>query len=135
MLREADLIGDGTETEAYMRVAHERYLLLRTHEWDDDVVERCAKTSRIRARTTTRWCAGRGASSSSSRLPGKAPNSPGLGTSPRLDAAARGSGLLLRRLLPHYIPLGIAVTLAATGRGCRDPVAHHQVAPSSGSKS
>jgi hypothetical protein len=39
MLREADLIRHGTETEAYMRVAHLRYLLLRTHEWDDDVIE------------------------------------------------------------------------------------------------
>jgi hypothetical protein len=40
MLREADLIGSPTETEAYMRVAGLRYLLLRTHEWSDDVVER-----------------------------------------------------------------------------------------------
>jgi hypothetical protein len=40
MLREADLVGSGTETEAYMRVATLRYLLLRTHEWDDDVIER-----------------------------------------------------------------------------------------------
>ncbi len=40
MLREADLIGSGTETEAYLRVAGLRYLLLRTHEWSDEVVER-----------------------------------------------------------------------------------------------
>jgi hypothetical protein len=39
LLREADLIGRGTETEAYMRVAQLRYLVLRTHEWDDAVVE------------------------------------------------------------------------------------------------
>jgi hypothetical protein len=40
MLREADLIRHGmTETEAYMRVAHLRYLLLRTHEWDDAVID------------------------------------------------------------------------------------------------
>ena len=39
LLKEADLIGDGTETEAYMRVSHLRYLVLRTHEWDDAVVE------------------------------------------------------------------------------------------------
>jgi len=40
MLREADLIRHGmTETEAYMRVAHLRYLLLRTHDWDDTVIE------------------------------------------------------------------------------------------------
>ena len=40
MLREAELIRSGmTDTEAYMRVAHLRYLLLRTHEWDDEVIE------------------------------------------------------------------------------------------------
>jgi hypothetical protein len=39
MLREADLLGGGTETEAYMRVATLRYLLLRTHEWTDAVIE------------------------------------------------------------------------------------------------
>jgi hypothetical protein len=40
MLREADLVGKGTETEAYMRVVTLRFLLLRTHEWDDQVLER-----------------------------------------------------------------------------------------------
>jgi hypothetical protein len=40
MLREADLLEKGTETEAYMRVADERYRLLRTHVWDDEVIER-----------------------------------------------------------------------------------------------
>jgi len=40
MLREADLVGRATETEAYMRVITLRYLMLRTHEWDDDVLER-----------------------------------------------------------------------------------------------
>ena len=39
MLREADLVRRGTETESYMRVAHLRYLILRTHSWDDDVIE------------------------------------------------------------------------------------------------
>ncbi|MEA2331640.1 MAG: hypothetical protein QOH58_1778 [Thermoleophilaceae bacterium] len=39
MLREADLVRRGTETEAYMRVSHLRYLLLRTHGWDDEVIE------------------------------------------------------------------------------------------------
>ena len=39
LLREADLIGRGTETEAYMRVSHLRYLVLRTHDWNDAVVE------------------------------------------------------------------------------------------------
>jgi hypothetical protein len=40
MLREAELIRRGTETESYMRVAQLRYLILRTHEWTDDVIER-----------------------------------------------------------------------------------------------
>jgi hypothetical protein len=39
LLREADLIGRGTETEVYMRISALRYLVLRTHEWDDAVVE------------------------------------------------------------------------------------------------
>ena len=28
-----------TETEAYMRIAAERYRLLRTHDWSDDVLQ------------------------------------------------------------------------------------------------
>ena len=40
MLREADLIRGATETEAYMRVASERYRLLRTHSWNDEVLRR-----------------------------------------------------------------------------------------------
>jgi hypothetical protein len=40
MLREAGLVRRGTETEAYMRVAALRYLILRTHVWDDEVIER-----------------------------------------------------------------------------------------------
>jgi hypothetical protein len=39
-LREADLIGDSTETEAYVRITALRYMLLRTHEWDERVLER-----------------------------------------------------------------------------------------------
>jgi hypothetical protein len=39
LLREADLIGRGSETEVYMRISALRYLVLRTHEWDDAVVE------------------------------------------------------------------------------------------------
>ncbi len=50
MLREADLIGSGTDTEAYMRVAGLRYLLLRTHEWNDDVVERIRDSLRRSSR-------------------------------------------------------------------------------------
>ncbi|MGZ5336174.1 MAG: chromosome partitioning protein ParB [Solirubrobacterales bacterium] len=40
MMREAGLAGRGTETEAYARVVSLRYLLLRTHEWNDDVIDR-----------------------------------------------------------------------------------------------
>jgi hypothetical protein len=40
MLREAEMLGDGTETDAYMRVSDERYRLLRTHEWNEDVLAR-----------------------------------------------------------------------------------------------
>ena len=41
MLREADLLGDGTtEAEAYLRVAAERYRLILTHEWSDDIIRR-----------------------------------------------------------------------------------------------
>ncbi len=39
MMREAGLAGRGTETEAYARVVSLRYLLLRTHAWNDDVIE------------------------------------------------------------------------------------------------
>jgi hypothetical protein len=40
MLREAGLIAKGvTDTEAYMTVAALRYLILRTHEWDDAVID------------------------------------------------------------------------------------------------
>jgi hypothetical protein len=40
MLRAADLIGPRTEAEAYMRVAAERYRLIMTHEWNDEIIER-----------------------------------------------------------------------------------------------
>jgi hypothetical protein len=40
MLREAGMTGHGTETDAYMRVTEERYRLLRTHDWSEDIVER-----------------------------------------------------------------------------------------------
>ena len=40
MLREADLIGKHTETEAYMTISGLRYMLLRTHAWDEEVIER-----------------------------------------------------------------------------------------------
>ena len=40
LLREAGLLVGGTETEAYLRLSRERYRLLRTHAWDDGVLER-----------------------------------------------------------------------------------------------
>jgi hypothetical protein len=40
MLAEADLIGDTTETDAYLHLSAERYRLLRTHEWSDEVIDR-----------------------------------------------------------------------------------------------
>jgi hypothetical protein len=40
MLREADLLGGRTEAEAYLAVASERYRLIRTHDWSDDIIAR-----------------------------------------------------------------------------------------------
>ncbi len=38
LLRELDLVGDRTATEAYMRIAAERYRLLRTRDWSEEVL-------------------------------------------------------------------------------------------------
>ena len=46
MLREAGMVGGGTEAEAYMHVANERYRLLRTHEWSEDVLARLRAAKR-----------------------------------------------------------------------------------------
>jgi hypothetical protein len=46
MLREADLIGSGTAADAYLRVASERYRLMRTHDWNDEVIERLRRELR-----------------------------------------------------------------------------------------
>ena len=46
MLIEGELIEDAeTETEAYMRLAGQRYLMLRTHEWSDAVLDRLKGSS------------------------------------------------------------------------------------------
>ena len=37
-LHEAELVGDGTDADAYLRVARDRYMLLRTHDWGEDVI-------------------------------------------------------------------------------------------------
>jgi len=52
MLRDADLIGDRTETDAYMAIADERYRLLRTHRWDDEVLQRLLSRRRGRGART-----------------------------------------------------------------------------------
>lgn len=39
MLHAADLVGQCTDAEAYMGIARERYRLMRTHEWSDEVIE------------------------------------------------------------------------------------------------
>lgn len=46
MLREAELLGQGTEAEAYMDVARQRYRLLRTHSWSDEVIARLRQPPR-----------------------------------------------------------------------------------------
>jgi len=38
LLRELDLVGDATPTEAYMRIAAKRYRLLRTRDWSEEVL-------------------------------------------------------------------------------------------------
>ncbi len=51
LLRAGDLIhGDETETEAYMRVAADRYRVLRTHEWSDEVLDELRREERRRRR-------------------------------------------------------------------------------------
>ncbi len=39
ILHAADLVGSATDAEAYLVVARERYRLMRTHEWNDEVIE------------------------------------------------------------------------------------------------
>jgi hypothetical protein len=46
MLRSADLIGSRTEAEAYLFIAGERYRLIRSHEWNDEVIERLRAQAR-----------------------------------------------------------------------------------------
>ena len=46
MMRAADLIGSRTEAEAYMRVAAERYRLIKVHEWNEEIIERLRREIR-----------------------------------------------------------------------------------------
>jgi hypothetical protein len=39
LLRDADMLGDGTEADAYIRVVNQRYRLLRTHTWSDEILQ------------------------------------------------------------------------------------------------
>jgi hypothetical protein len=49
LLKAGDLIAeDETETEAYMRVAGDRYRVLRTHEWSDEVLDQLRREERRR---------------------------------------------------------------------------------------
>jgi hypothetical protein len=57
MLREGDLAAPGeTETDAFLRVAADRYRVLRTHEWNDEVLDelRRADVKRRRRRRPPR---------------------------------------------------------------------------------
>jgi hypothetical protein len=40
LLRDAGMLGRGAEADAYLRVGDDRYRLLRTHEWSEDVLAR-----------------------------------------------------------------------------------------------
>lgn len=46
MLRQAGMIDSQTEAEAYMWVACERYRLIRTHRWDDEVISAVRESKR-----------------------------------------------------------------------------------------
>lgn len=39
MLHAADLVGSSTDAEAYVIIAGERYRLMRTHQWNDEVMD------------------------------------------------------------------------------------------------
>jgi hypothetical protein len=62
MLAEGGLAERGeTETEAYMRLAGQRYMILRTHEWSDEVIDRLRhpekrkRGNRLPPRRRRRW--------------------------------------------------------------------------------
>jgi hypothetical protein len=40
MLREAHMLDGATETDAYLRIAAQRYRLMRTHDWSDEILQR-----------------------------------------------------------------------------------------------
>jgi len=47
MLRDGDMVGGGdTEADAFMRVAGQRYRLLYTHDWNEEVLARLRDAKR-----------------------------------------------------------------------------------------
>ena len=55
MLAAGDLVERGeTETDAYLRLAAQRYVMLRTHEWSDEVINRLRSSERKRERRRKR---------------------------------------------------------------------------------
>jgi hypothetical protein len=53
MLTSGGLVERGeSETDAYMRIVEARYMLLRTHDWSDEVLERLRSAERGRKRRT-----------------------------------------------------------------------------------
>jgi len=46
MLHAADLVGSSTDAEAYLIIARERYRLMRTHEWNDEVIDELQRNFR-----------------------------------------------------------------------------------------
>src|SRR5215475_9993186 len=50
MLHAANLVGGCTDAEAYMGIARERYRLMRTHEWNDAVIEELKRQLRPQPR-------------------------------------------------------------------------------------
>ncbi len=51
MLREADMIHGCTEAEAYMRIVTQRYRLLRTHAWNDEILQQLIERGEGRRRS------------------------------------------------------------------------------------
>jgi hypothetical protein len=46
MLHAADLVGACTDAEAYLGIARERYRLMRTHEWNDAIIDELRRNLR-----------------------------------------------------------------------------------------
>lgn len=53
LIQDADLVGDRTDTEAYLNVSCDRYRLMRTHRWDDEVIATLASAANPRRARTS----------------------------------------------------------------------------------